>query len=112
MDNQNLIALFGVLVTIAVAFVAGQRMNRQEDKTDSAADREKLWTKVNALDEKFNSFKTYAAGNYVQQAKFSQELKDLKTEIKEDFKEQEGRQKQLFDEMKSYISQLFKNKEA
>lgn len=117
MNTADPFALISVVVAV-VSFIGGTYWNsKNTDKqinnnkqvqasNDQAKEFEKLWNKCTDLEKEFNKFKTYAAGNYVQQGKLTQELKDLKAEIKDDFNAQDELQKQRFDELTKNVDEL------
>lgn len=116
--------LFGVLSFFLGWYWQGKNTDKQiknnkelQANNDLSKEFEKLWNKCTELDKDlnqkctdiekdFNKFKTYAAGNYVQQTKLTQELKDLKAEIKDDFNAQDELQKQRFDELTKNVDEL------
>jgi len=108
METQNLIPLLGVLVTIGVAFVAGQRMNRQEDKTDSAKDREKIWQSHNALAKEVSEFQRYAAENYVKSETLRLMLNDFKDQFEADFDRQDKQSTERHLELKKQMTLILK----
>lgn len=115
--STEFITLLAFLFAVVSFFVGWYWQGKNTDKqinnnkqvqanNDQAKEFEKLWNKCSDLEKDFNKFKTYAAGNYVQQAKLTQELKDLKAEIKDDFNAQDELQKQRFDELTKNVDEL------
>jgi len=115
--STEVLALLTFIFSVASFFVGWFWQSKNTEKqiksneqaqanNDQSKEFDKLWLKCTDLEKDFNKFKTYAAGNYVQQGKLTQEIKDLKAEIKDDFNAQDELQKQRFDELTKNVDEL------